>query len=65
MNDVTTSKQSVNSTTGLVVLASNNVTKRYWFAYRTLGGTPPPAAPVASFTASPTSGTAPLERGLH
>ena len=60
MNDVTTSKQSVNSTTGLVVLASNNVTKRYWFSYRTLGGTPPPAAPAASFTASPTSGTAPL-----
>ena len=60
MNDVTTSKQSVNSTTGLVVLASNNVTKRYWFSYRTLGSTPPPAAPVASFTASPTSGTAPL-----
>ncbi len=63
MNDVTTSKQSVNSTTGLVVLASNNVTKRYWFSYRTLGGStpPPPAAPVASFTASPTSGTAPLD----
>ncbi|WP_326960606.1 MULTISPECIES: PKD domain-containing protein [unclassified Arthrobacter] len=61
MNDVTTSKQSVNSTTGLVVLASNNVTKRYWFSYRTLGGvTPPPAAPVASFTATPTTGTAPL-----
>ncbi|MDN4643039.1 PKD domain-containing protein [Arthrobacter sp. PsM3] len=62
MNDVTTTKQSVNSTTGLVVLASNNATKRYWFSYRTLGGgtLPPPAAPVASFTASPTSGTAPL-----
>ncbi|MGP4033284.1 PKD domain-containing protein [Pseudarthrobacter sp. 1C304] len=63
MNDVTTSKQSVNNTTGLVVLASNNVTKRYWFSYRTLGGTTPPptpAAPVASFTASPLSGTAPL-----
>jgi PKD repeat protein len=60
MNDVTTTKQSVNSTTGLVVLASNNATKRYWFSYRTLGGTPPPSAPVASFTASPTSGTAPL-----
>ncbi|MGP4033306.1 FG-GAP-like repeat-containing protein [Pseudarthrobacter sp. 1C304] len=41
VNDVTTSKQSVNNTTGLVVLASNNVTKRYWFSYRTLGGDPP------------------------
>ena len=37
MNDVTTSKQSVNSETGIVVLASNNVTKRYWFSYRPLG----------------------------
>jgi hypothetical protein len=35
-----------------VVLASNNVTKRYWFSYRALGrSTPPPAAPAASFTA--------------
>ncbi|WP_226759038.1 PKD domain-containing protein [Arthrobacter sp. SO3] len=62
MNDVTTTKQSVDSSTGLVVLASNNATKRYWFSYRALGGgtPPPPAAPAASFTASPTSGTAPL-----
>ena len=45
MNDVTTSKQSVNSTTGLVVLASNNVTKRYWFSYRDLGD---PTEPVAA-----------------
>ena len=44
MNDVTTSKQSVNSTTGLVVLASNDVTKRYWFSYRTLGNTTAPEA---------------------
>ncbi|WP_324643602.1 PKD domain-containing protein [Pseudarthrobacter sp. LT1] len=62
INDVTTSKQSVNNTTGLVVMASDNVAKRYWFSDRSLGGTPPPAAqaPVASFTASPTSGAAPL-----
>lgn len=63
MNDVTTTKQSVNSTTGLAVMASNNATKRYWFSYRSLGTTPPPAPapkPVASFTATPTSGTAPL-----
>jgi hypothetical protein len=39
MNDVTTSKQSVDSTTGIVVLASNNVTKRYWFSYQDLGDT--------------------------
>ncbi|MET1063489.1 MAG: PKD domain-containing protein [Arthrobacter sp.] len=60
MNDVTTSKQSVNSTTGLVVLASNNVTKRYWFSYRSLGTAPQPAAPVASFDATALSGKAPL-----
>jgi len=63
INDVTTSKQSVNNTTGLVVMASDNVAKRYWFSDRPLGGTPPPPAgqaPVASFTANPTTGTAPL-----
>jgi len=47
----------VNSTTGLVVLASNFNTKTYWHADRPLGGT---TAPVASFTASSTSGPAPL-----
>ncbi|AOT02493.1 hypothetical protein ASPU41_03140 [Arthrobacter sp. U41] len=51
MNDVTTSKQSVDSTTGLAVLASNNVTKRYWFSYRTLGGTPEPPPPPPSSSA--------------
>lgn len=32
LNNTTSSKQSVTSTTGLVVLASNDVTKRYWHA---------------------------------
>ncbi|MEA5456674.1 PKD domain-containing protein [Sinomonas sp. JGH33] len=58
MNNVTTTKQSVNSSTGIVALASDNVAKRYWFSDRPLG--PAPAAPVASFAASPTSGVAPL-----
>jgi hypothetical protein len=40
MNNVTTSKQSVNSTTGLVVLASDHVAKRYWFADIKLGSSP-------------------------
>jgi PKD repeat protein len=39
LNNVTASKQSVTSTTGLVVLASNDVTKRYWHADIPLGGT--------------------------
>ena len=32
LNNVTTTKQSVTDATGLVVLASNDVTKRYWHA---------------------------------
>ncbi|MDQ0755116.1 PKD domain-containing protein [Arthrobacter sp. B3I4] len=60
MNDVTTTKQSINSTTGLVVLASNNATKRYWYSYRSLGSSGV-TKPVASFTASPTSGQAPVD----
>jgi PKD repeat protein len=60
VNDVTTTKQSVNSSTGIVALATNNATRRYWYSDRPLGTVPPPTAPVASFTASPTSGPAPL-----
>jgi len=37
LNNVTTTKQSVTSATGLVVLASNDVTKRYWHADVALG----------------------------
>jgi PKD repeat protein len=37
LNNVTSSKQSVTDTTGLVVMASNDVTKRYWHADVTLG----------------------------
>ena len=58
MNDVTTTKQGVNNSTGVVVMASDNVAKRYWYSDRPLG--PATTAPVASFTATPTSGTAPL-----
>ncbi len=61
MNDATSTKQNVNSTTGLVVLASNDTTDQYWWHYDPLGGTPPAAEPpVASFTGTPTSGSAPL-----
>jgi PKD repeat protein len=37
LNNVTSSKQSVTGATGLVVLASNDVTKRYWHADVPLG----------------------------
>jgi hypothetical protein len=37
LNNATSTKQSVNSTTGLVVMASNDTTQRYWFADVGLG----------------------------
>jgi len=37
MNNATTTKQSVTSATGMVVLASNDVTQRYWHADIPLG----------------------------
>ena len=58
MNNPTSSKQPVNSSTGLVVLASNTSTKRYWHADRAI--TPTTPVPTASFSASPTSGSPPL-----
>jgi hypothetical protein len=36
INDVTTTKQAVNSSTGIVVMATNTVTKRYWYSDRPL-----------------------------
>jgi PKD repeat protein len=59
MNNATSTKQNVNSTTGLVVMASNDSTAHYWHADESLGT--PTSAPVASFTGTPTSGTAPLQ----
>ncbi|GAA4286201.1 PKD domain-containing protein [Georgenia daeguensis] len=57
MNDATGTKQNVTSTTGLVVLAGNDSTSRYWHADVPLGGT----SPTVRFTATPSSGTAPLD----
>ncbi|HEU4666540.1 MAG TPA: PKD domain-containing protein [Arthrobacter sp.] len=59
INNATTTKQGVDNSTGLVVLASDNVAKRYWFSDRPLGPAAP--APAASFSATPTSGTVPLD----
>ncbi len=47
INNVTTTKQGVSATTGAVVMASNDVTKRYWFADRSLGTAPPPGDTTA------------------
>lgn len=63
INNPTATKQNLNSTTGLVVLASDQVTGRYVHNTMSLGTPPPPpppVAPVAAFTAAPTSGVAPL-----
>jgi myo-inositol-hexaphosphate 3-phosphohydrolase len=54
LNNITTTKQPVSDATGLVVLASNSVTSRYWHADIPLGqdGARPPtgAVPTADFT---------------
>lgn len=59
VNNATSTKQNVSSRTGLVVLASNDTTGRYWHADESLGSSS--SAPTASFTATPTSGSAPLQ----
>ncbi|MCV2489980.1 PKD domain-containing protein [Geodermatophilus sp. YIM 151500] len=65
MNDPTSTKQSVTGASGLVVLANNRLTARYWHARLDLGGdTPPPTAPVAGFTTSVAQGAAPLQVGF-
>jgi PKD repeat protein len=60
MHNASSTKQNVNSQTGIVVLARNNDTDHYWHHYEALPGGPPPQAPTADFGGSPTSGTAPL-----
>jgi PKD repeat protein len=60
VHDASSTKQNVNSSTGIVVLAINGPTARYWHHYETLGPPPPPEPPVAGFTGSPTNGITPL-----
>ncbi|MCW2576975.1 MAG: hypothetical protein JWR28_1124 [Modestobacter sp.] len=62
VQNVTSTKQNIKAGMGILVLADNNKTSRYWSHYEAPGGTTPPpvTAPTAAFTASPTSGTAPL-----
>ncbi len=62
INNATSTKQTVSSATGIVVVATNDTTRRYWTHYDPLEGAGPgPVVPAASFTRSPTSGTAPLD----
>jgi PKD repeat protein len=61
IHNASSTKQNVNGTTGLVVLAVNGSTGYYWHHYESLGAPPPPPEPpVASFNGSPTNGIAPL-----
>ena len=46
INDSTSTKQNLNSSTGLMVLASNDLTHRYWHHYDSLGGGGGNATPV-------------------
>ncbi len=46
INDSTSTKQNLDATTGLVVLASNDLTHRYWHHYDSLGGGGGNATPV-------------------
>jgi hypothetical protein len=49
VNDVSSTKQSVTSRTGITVLAVNEATKRYWHQYEAARpASPPPAAPPAA-----------------
>ena len=59
VHNVSSTKQNVTSQTGIVVLARNSHTARYWHHYESLSGSPP-SAPVAQFSGTPTSGSAPL-----
>jgi PKD repeat protein len=57
MHNNTSTKQTISSATALVALAVERSTNRYWHSYDPLT---PPGPPVADFSGSPTSGTAPL-----
>jgi trimeric autotransporter adhesin len=60
LNNVTSTKQNVNTTTGLVVVASGPA-GHYFHNFVTLGGGGGgPVKPTANFTGAPTTGTAPL-----
>ena len=54
MNNATSTKQEVSSSTGLVVLATNDSTKFYWHATESLG-TPTNTTPTANATSKTTA----------
>jgi trimeric autotransporter adhesin len=58
LNNPTSTKQNVDASTGLVVVGAGSA-GLYWHNFLPLGGGGP-VPPTASFSAAPTSGTAPL-----
>ena len=58
MGRASSTRQPLNASTALVVVASNELSQRSWHEFTSLG-TPPPA-PTADFSGSPRSGNAPL-----
>jgi PKD repeat protein len=60
IHNASSTKQNVNSSTGIVVLAVNGSTGYYWHHYESLGPPPPPEPPVANFNGSPINGVTPL-----
>jgi len=63
VNDPTSTRQNVNSQTGILILASDETTHNYLHNYLSLGGgnpPPPNQPPVAMASASPTIGVSPL-----
>ncbi len=51
-------RQALSASTGLAVIASNELSQRSWHRFESLGTAP--VAPTADFTGSPRSGNAPL-----
>lgn len=66
LNNVTSTKQSVTASTGLVAVASAQSIERYWHADIAIGAggptipPPPPSPPASSFDVSTARGAAPL-----
>jgi PKD repeat protein len=60
VHNVNSTKQNVNSNTGIVILAANGRTTRYWHHEASIEPSGGPAPPSAAFSATPVTGTAPL-----
>jgi PKD repeat protein len=60
VHNVSSTKQNVNSATGIALLAVHERNSVYWHAYLPITPSGPPSPPTADFAGSPTSGTAPL-----